>query len=163
MIDVTWLSMTFIILPGCHADIGGGSHEDDVDTSLSNITLRWMIRECFLAKTGILFDTDLLDDLGLVLEELESNPQDVQTYDIPGTDPSTGTLNEAGPVGLRPAKDIKDAAAQIYDQLLRQKFWNSSPCSAHIRREMARGFVCDRRYLPGYRDFLLAYGFSIQA
>ena len=123
MIDVTWLSMTFIILPGCHADIGGGSHEDDVDTSLSNITLRWMIRECFLAKTGILFDTDLLDDLGLVLKELESNPQDVQTHDILGTDPSAGTLNEAGPVGLRPAKDIKDAAAQIYDQLLRQKFW----------------------------------------
>jgi len=122
MIIETWFNVLSILLSGCHADIGGGSHEDDVDASLSNITLRWMIRECYLAKTNIRFDEGLLDDLGLALQDLESNPQGVQTFDIPGTDPM-GPPDQATSLVQSPAKDTMDAVAKIYNQLFMQKFW----------------------------------------
>ncbi|KAH9891558.1 hypothetical protein C8Q73DRAFT_650292 [Cubamyces lactineus] len=41
---------------GCHTDVGGGSVADDVTVSLSDITLRWMVREVVLAQCGIAFD-----------------------------------------------------------------------------------------------------------
>ncbi|KAI0822340.1 hypothetical protein BC628DRAFT_1327757 [Trametes gibbosa] len=41
---------------GCHGDVGGGSVADDVGVSLSDITLRWMVREVVAAQCGIAFD-----------------------------------------------------------------------------------------------------------
>ncbi|KAI0365700.1 hypothetical protein BV20DRAFT_953672 [Pilatotrama ljubarskyi] len=41
---------------GCHGDVGGGAVDDDVVVSLSDITLRWMVREVVLAQCGIAFD-----------------------------------------------------------------------------------------------------------
>ncbi|KAF8630318.1 hypothetical protein AX15_002991 [Amanita polypyramis BW_CC] len=64
---------------GCHADVGGGSHSTKRNQSLSAIPLRWMIKECILAKTGILFDWEYLkEDLefdfhGLIEEMKEKN------------------------------------------------------------------------------------------
>jgi hypothetical protein len=82
-----------------------------------------MVRECFLAKTGIRFDEDLLGDLGLSLQELEMNPQDVKTNDISGTDP-TASSNQGGPLDVQlPTKDLLDVPAKIYNQLLMQKLW----------------------------------------
>lgn len=37
-------------------DVGGGSVADDVTVSLSDITLRWMVREVVQAQCGIAFD-----------------------------------------------------------------------------------------------------------
>ncbi|KAI5116432.1 hypothetical protein M0805_000211 [Coniferiporia weirii] len=48
---------------GCHCDIGGGSVPNDTRHSLARITLRWMIRECFLTNTGIQFEADKLRDI----------------------------------------------------------------------------------------------------
>lgn len=51
---------------GCHCDIGGGSVPNDTPNSLARIPLRWMIRECFDCKTGIIFDADILrDEIGI--------------------------------------------------------------------------------------------------
>ncbi|KAJ7712368.1 hypothetical protein B0H16DRAFT_1625180 [Mycena metata] len=50
---------------GCHCDVGGGSVPNDTRNSLARIPLRWMIRECFKADTGILFDAIRLQELGL--------------------------------------------------------------------------------------------------
>ncbi|KAH8118157.1 hypothetical protein DFH11DRAFT_1687160 [Phellopilus nigrolimitatus] len=50
---------------GCHCDVGGGSVSNNTPSSLARISLRWMIRECFLARTGIQFEADKLIDLGL--------------------------------------------------------------------------------------------------
>ncbi|KAF7347954.1 hypothetical protein MSAN_01747500 [Mycena sanguinolenta] len=51
---------------GCHTDIGGGSlGSDTARHSLARIPLRWMIRECFKANTGIIFDAQQLQELGL--------------------------------------------------------------------------------------------------
>ncbi|KAJ7015961.1 hypothetical protein C8F04DRAFT_1021023 [Mycena alexandri] len=45
---------------GCHSDIGGGNVQDDVARSLSDITLRWMVRQIMASDCGILFDADAL-------------------------------------------------------------------------------------------------------
>jgi hypothetical protein len=60
---------------GCHADVGGGSHSTRRNRSLSSIPLRWMIKECILAKTGIQFDLEYLKesvdfDFNGLLEEM---------------------------------------------------------------------------------------------
>lgn len=56
---------------GTHMDVGGGSHEVTRSQSLSFIPLRWMIKECILCETGILFDLDYLrDDLNFDFDEL---------------------------------------------------------------------------------------------
>ncbi|EKM53919.1 uncharacterized protein PHACADRAFT_257419 [Phanerochaete carnosa HHB-10118-sp] len=50
---------------GCHCDVGGGSVPNDTRHNLARIPLRWMIRQCFLANTGIRFHTELLKNVGL--------------------------------------------------------------------------------------------------
>ncbi|KIL66936.1 hypothetical protein M378DRAFT_9939 [Amanita muscaria Koide BX008] len=50
---------------GCHCDVGGGSVANSTRYSLARIPLRWMVRECFKTKTGLLFNTECLRDIGL--------------------------------------------------------------------------------------------------
>ncbi|KAF4596087.1 hypothetical protein EYR38_007461 [Pleurotus pulmonarius] len=57
-IEEVWFS-------GCHCDVGGGSVPNDTQHSLARIPLRWMIRECFKTHTGIMFDCEGLQALGL--------------------------------------------------------------------------------------------------
>ncbi|TFK54187.1 hypothetical protein OE88DRAFT_1675662 [Heliocybe sulcata] len=54
---------------GAHCDVGGGSVRNSERHSLARIPLRWMIRECFLANTGMIFDAKKLRDVaGLDLD-----------------------------------------------------------------------------------------------
>lgn len=46
-------------------DVGGGSVKNDTPNALARIPLRWMIRECFRCKTGIIFDAVILQQIGL--------------------------------------------------------------------------------------------------
>jgi hypothetical protein len=46
-------------------DVGGGSVRNGTRHTLARIPLRWMIRQCFLAKTGIRFHTSLFRQVGL--------------------------------------------------------------------------------------------------
>ncbi|KAI0785595.1 hypothetical protein C8Q75DRAFT_794543 [Abortiporus biennis] len=50
---------------GCHADVGGGSVRNGERHTLARISLRWMIRQCFQAQTGIRFHASLLKKVGL--------------------------------------------------------------------------------------------------
>lgn len=50
---------------GVHTDVGGGSVKNDTPHALARIPLRWMIRECFECKTGIIFDAVMLQQIGL--------------------------------------------------------------------------------------------------
>ncbi|KAF7293898.1 DUF2235 domain-containing protein [Mycena chlorophos] len=50
---------------GCHCDVGGGSVSNETTTNLARIPLRWMIRECFRANSGIMFDCAGLRAVGL--------------------------------------------------------------------------------------------------
>jgi hypothetical protein len=46
-------------------DVGGGSVKNGTPHSLARIPLRWMIRECFRANTGIQFYRESLKRVGL--------------------------------------------------------------------------------------------------
>ena len=48
-----------------HIDVGGGSVSNSSQHNLARIPLRWMIRQCFLTNTGILFHGKLLQAIGL--------------------------------------------------------------------------------------------------
>ncbi|SMR53574.1 unnamed protein product [Zymoseptoria tritici ST99CH_1E4] len=55
---------------GCHADVGGGAVKNEVRHKLSQIPLRWMIRQCFECDTGIIFNTHRLAEEGLDVHTL---------------------------------------------------------------------------------------------
>ncbi|KAF9559466.1 hypothetical protein CPC08DRAFT_666484 [Agrocybe pediades] len=50
-VDEVWFA-------GCHCDVGGGSVKNETKPNLAHIPLRWMIRQCFLANTGMMFYKD---------------------------------------------------------------------------------------------------------
>ncbi|KIM31051.1 hypothetical protein M408DRAFT_327943 [Serendipita vermifera MAFF 305830] len=50
---------------GTHADVGGGEDKDYRVHSLSNISLRWMIREIAMSQCGVLFDDHKLRGMGI--------------------------------------------------------------------------------------------------
>lgn len=84
--------------------------------SLANIPLRWMIKQCFEANTGIIFDTKLLEKIGLVLQ---FRP------DASGP-PVVGPIAVASQritVLTREGEDRKDALTKIHDRLAKNKWW----------------------------------------
>jgi len=54
-----------VFFAGGHADVGGGNDPNDTLHSLSNISLRWMLREIVKAQCGILFNSSALKRLGI--------------------------------------------------------------------------------------------------
>ena len=110
------IQLTIYLIKGCHSDVGGGSHDSDIDISLSNITLRWMIRECFIANTDIQFDEDQLHDLGLNIRDLSSKSKDVKIDEIPDTD-------QIFPSNLSPAVSTTNAPINILDLLFQLFCW----------------------------------------
>ena len=55
---------------GCHADVGGGAVKNVERHKLSQIPLRWMIRQCFDCDTGIIFKAHMLAEEGLDVHTL---------------------------------------------------------------------------------------------
>lgn len=115
---------------GCHADVGGGSHADDDlnhPNSLSNIPLRWMIKECFLHETGIEFDDESLSDLGLDRRALEAHTTHAGFDHNQPNESAAAFTTHKGPATsfpLRYAKDCLDAAlSTAYDQLIQAPVW----------------------------------------
>ncbi|KAF8889443.1 hypothetical protein CPB84DRAFT_1448736 [Gymnopilus junonius] len=135
-IDEVWFA-------GCHCDIGGGSVENGIKPCLARIPLRWMIRECFKAKSGIMFSAEGLKCIGLdpgslyptVLPRPPALPLDTSSLatcsiqSIPKKLSVEQTVQESSPffpIELAESEeeaDRKDALAPIYDQLILNKFW----------------------------------------
>lgn len=125
-------------VPGCHADVGGGSHEDDEPNSLSFVSLRWMISECVRCELGIVFDEDALVEYN-ARDELKSGPCTVSLLTkemelgLKEKGKEEGDLQGKGKgkeevkdLPKAPAPNLKDVAAKIYDQLLlgsSSRFW----------------------------------------
>ncbi|EEB88982.1 hypothetical protein MPER_12979 [Moniliophthora perniciosa FA553] len=61
------------------SDIGGGSVDNEATTSLARISLRWMVRECYKAGTGILFHSERLRAIGLDHVLLDDLRQQAET------------------------------------------------------------------------------------
>ncbi|KAG5643159.1 hypothetical protein DXG03_001489 [Asterophora parasitica] len=121
---------------GCHCDVGGGSVENETPHSLARIALRWMVRECFKTKTGILFMADGLRNIGLdpgtLYPEVQPRPPvapigQARIQDIPSSSKraplSTSPSQPISPL-TEEEHDVLDALAPIYDQLqIKWWFW----------------------------------------
>ncbi|KIK52337.1 hypothetical protein GYMLUDRAFT_180219 [Collybiopsis luxurians FD-317 M1] len=120
---------------GCHCDVGGGSVSNDTKPNLARIPLRWMIRECFKAKTGIMFHSELMKDVGLDPHTLYPDVKPRPPH-LPVTNkyiqpiPSTSIFSKAkAPEPPAQPKteeefELADALCPVYDQLsLRWGWW----------------------------------------
>ena len=97
-------------------DVGGGNVTGDIKHSLNRIPLRWMIRECFKADTGIRFHGELLKRIGLDPVTLHPTVQERP----PPLKPEPAHLESvADPVAVGKEEDheVRDALAPVYDQL----------------------------------------------
>ncbi|KAF7791081.1 hypothetical protein EIP86_002042 [Pleurotus ostreatoroseus] len=132
----------------CVADVGGGSVPSDTPHSLARIPLRWMIRQCFLADTGIRFHAELLRGVGLdpcrfypsVLERpppissspnvtMPSPPESTSWFGSWFGSSSNSPKTLVNYANVRPGylteeeEDLADALSPMYDQLALAPFW----------------------------------------
>ncbi|KAG6828485.1 hypothetical protein H0H87_001826 [Tephrocybe sp. NHM501043] len=134
---------------GCHCDIGGGSVDNKTRNSLARIPLRWMVRECFKARTGILFHTNALRTIGL-------DPCTLYPHVLPRPPPTVNATDYAFEKANKPSifrritahqrrkknaeamkvvmtndhskideemEDLRDALSPVYDQLELKRWW----------------------------------------
>ncbi|KAJ6585687.1 hypothetical protein B0H19DRAFT_1110489 [Mycena capillaripes] len=133
---------------GCHCDVGGGAVDNETKHTLARIPLRWMVRECFKANSGIMFDTEGLRSIGLDPESLypivkprppalaigtarirsippAKSSASVQTANnMPVAQPSN-FADKSRPPDLMTEEelDLYDALSPIYDRLSLSKSW----------------------------------------
>ena len=86
-----------VVLTNHSQDVGGGSVKKRERYSLGRISLRWMVRECFKARTGIMFKSEALHNLGLDPSQLYPDPSKLFPAVLPRPLPL--------PVGSQPYKE----------------------------------------------------------
>jgi type VI secretion system (T6SS) phospholipase Tle1-like effector len=132
------LLMLFFILTSIYADIGGGSVVNATRNSLARIPLRWMIRQCFIANTGIMFHKATFPKVGLdpntLYPQVLPRPpiifQDPNIHTIPvpkplviNDDRKAVVYSDGGSFVNEAEEDLADALSPMYDQLELAKFW----------------------------------------
>ncbi|TFK61376.1 hypothetical protein BDN72DRAFT_849746 [Pluteus cervinus] len=114
-VDEVWFS-------GCHADVGGGS--DPLSIRLSRISLAWMIKQCTLTQTGILFDPDALQELNIDPINLTIRESNLP---LPASkaleDNGKATDSGSNSIAQSAATNFGYAAAAISDQLIVRPLW----------------------------------------
>ncbi|KZT19040.1 hypothetical protein NEOLEDRAFT_1078676 [Neolentinus lepideus HHB14362 ss-1] len=117
---------------GCHCDVGGGSVPNGTRHTLARISLRWMIRQCFLCNTGIMFHASLFRTVGLDPASLypyvkERPPLGPESSFLPIAESLlTASKDNSGKQSSflnEEEEDILDALSPIYDQLVLSKGW----------------------------------------
>ncbi|KZT27513.1 hypothetical protein NEOLEDRAFT_1130481 [Neolentinus lepideus HHB14362 ss-1] len=138
---------------GCHCDVGGGSVSNDTPHSLARIPLRWMIRQCFLTNTGIMFHGQLLKRIGLDPDALypvvKPRPPPLKVQDChrifdrvteaqnaldsssdPNAQPSQSIpggmdieFGNLGRMANEEEEDLADSLCPLYDELVIAKWW----------------------------------------
>ncbi|KAL1749316.1 hypothetical protein HDZ31DRAFT_27923 [Schizophyllum fasciatum] len=119
---------------GCHSDVGGGAVGNDERYSLARIPLRWMIRQCFLLRTGILFYRDLLPRVGLdaamLHPEVQPRPPplgaDERAFSAHTRRATDATAVEGGGADAfvsEELEDLRDACMPTNDELARVPAW----------------------------------------
>ncbi|KAL5520131.1 hypothetical protein ACEPAG_1791 [Sanghuangporus baumii] len=101
---------------GCHSDVGGGAVKNSVEDTLSDIPLRWMVREVIASQCGIQFDAAVMESL-----HVHASLQAPEYYAAASSD-AEGTL------GPRPSKedcaaDEVDATKPLHDELRLMPIW----------------------------------------
>ncbi|KAF8526093.1 hypothetical protein JB92DRAFT_2873303 [Gautieria morchelliformis] len=131
---------------GCHSDVGGGETPSDMPRTLSNISLRWMLREIVQSRCGIQFDSDALVRAGVPLSMLglETNfetslsqaaakaAQSSPTKLNSGESTKGETMVQVAQVPLSPTdtvggeaakEDAVDAVQELHDELKITPIW----------------------------------------
>ncbi|KAG6864127.1 hypothetical protein C0991_012247 [Blastosporella zonata] len=119
---------------GCHCDVGGGSVDNGTPHSLARIPLRWMIRACFEADTGIMFISESLKTVGLdpasLYPYVQKRPPPLPAHDqyiqpIPAkvAPPPPQSSEAAAPTISEEEHELRDAMSPVYDQLSLKWFW----------------------------------------
>ncbi|KAJ6479221.1 hypothetical protein C8R47DRAFT_1178465 [Mycena vitilis] len=114
---------------GCHCDVGGGALSNTAKNSLARIPLRWMIRQCFLLETGILFHADMLRLVGMDPDTLYPRvlARPPPLLKLPQESTSSGTVKTLGSAECdftnEEEEDLADALSPINDELKRVKLW----------------------------------------
>ena len=112
-------------------DVGGGAVKNGTRHALSRIPFRWMIRECFLAQTGIMFKADGLREVGLdpstlypdVLPRPEALLLKQADPDRVGYKRGVVSVVEPGVILTEEEEDLADALSPINDQLSLSPVW----------------------------------------
>ncbi|CAE6482247.1 unnamed protein product [Rhizoctonia solani] len=100
---------------GCHGDVGGGAVSDTEEYQLSNVSLRWIIRQIISSQCGIKFDAG-------ALKALHISPATVSF----GMNPSDSRYSSPSDVNLVSAaqkQEMGDALAKIHDNVLKPAWW----------------------------------------
>ncbi|QRW15054.1 choline transport protein [Ceratobasidium sp. AG-Ba] len=100
---------------GCHSDVGGGEELNTAKYALSNISLRWMVRQIILAQCGIHFNQAALREMDIPLPTLSFgriDPNAVYSYE-----PDAAAVKEAR------EREENDALAPIHDALKNPLWW----------------------------------------
>ncbi|KAF9449973.1 hypothetical protein P691DRAFT_811324 [Macrolepiota fuliginosa MF-IS2] len=121
---------------GCHCDVGGGAVKNEVRNNLARISLRWMVRECFKLKTGILFDRKMFSFIGMDPDNLypEVKPRPPPVRDFSGRPPPlhrpllnlsgvNGVVDEDNTFITEEEEELADAKSKINDMLKIAKSW----------------------------------------
>jgi hypothetical protein len=121
-----------------YPDVGGGSVENGTPYTLAKIPLRWMIRECFKAEIGILFNSDDLRVIGLdpttLYPYVQKRPSPLPVADamiqhIPPTQTKSQVQHYTDIDDLskihrtEEEHELQDALSPMYDQLSLAWHW----------------------------------------
>lgn len=108
-------------------DVGGGSVANDTPHTLARIPLRWMIRECFDTKTGIMFHTEGLRKLGIepgsLYPEVKERPDRLPAGDALIRTRKSDPLSPSALYMSEEEHERLDALSPIYDQLEIARVW----------------------------------------
>ncbi|CUA75526.1 hypothetical protein RSOLAG22IIIB_11810 [Rhizoctonia solani] len=94
---------------GCHSDVGGGAEPNDAEYSLSNISLRWMVRQIILSQCGIQFNNEAPRDMKIPLPTINLGEINLTAHDISTVDAKM--IEEAQD------QERRDALAPLHDTL----------------------------------------------
>ncbi|KAB5593236.1 hypothetical protein CTheo_3318 [Ceratobasidium theobromae] len=112
---------------GCHSDVGGGNVSDTETYSLANITLRWMVRECVLANTKILWNEPRLRQLRIDIspERLEVSRMITANAQTVSQGPAPSYERHFAPhlASFGDRDELQDARAPIHDSLVFKWTW----------------------------------------
>jgi hypothetical protein len=114
-------------------DVGGGAVKNETRNALARIPLRWMVRQCFLAETGIMFNRELVARIGLdpgtlyprVLPRPDSITFEQTDRSRIASDHSNGTVTvvDKKTILTEEEEDLADILSPINDQLSLSRSW----------------------------------------
>jgi hypothetical protein len=162
-----------------YTDVGGGSVVNATRNSLARIPLRWMVRQCFIVNTGIMFHKDTLPKIGLdpntlypeVLDRPQAIFQDPKIHAIPVPKPivhdddrKAVVYTDGGCFVNEEEEDLADALSPMYDQLKLAKYWwilEMLPQKIHYQRSEDDKTVRKLTYVDLHFVSLCVDGYSL--